>query len=506
MTAIAEREDAAVSVPSVAPDVRDRLAPPAPDDRLRGWIVTGAVVAIAAVLRLVGLVHPRGMIFDEVYYAQDAWDLLHHGVEWEDRNNTGAFVAHPPLGKWCIALGEWLFGFNEFGWRISAVVASLISVLLIVRIARRLFGSTVLAGVAGLLMALDGMAFVTGRTALLDVFLMVFVLAGFYFLIRDREQRRRRWLSALDNGLDPKRRRPGFAVPWWRLAAAVMLGCALGVKWSAVWYIAAFMLLIFVWEWRARRSVGVPHAFRDTLIDELGWLFAFGMIVALVYLATWTGWFVTDDGWGRHWAAEHGQSEPPVWGALSNLIKYHQEVLEFHEGLSSPHTYQSWPWQWLLDARPVAYYWSTEVDCGAGSCAAEVLLLGTPLLWWSFIPALVAIIVWGLAKRDWRSWALLVAVAAGFLPWLNYPDRTMFYFYALPAEPFLILAVVFALGMIGGYSRTSTVERRLTGAFIVAGYVTVIALCFAYFYPIYTGMAIPYDEWYARMWLDKLWI
>ena len=506
MTAIAEREDTAVGVPSVAPDVRDRLVPEPPADRLRGWIVTGAVVAIAAVLRFVGLVHPRGQIFDEVYYAQDAWDLLHHGVEWDDKNGTGAFVAHPPLGKWCIAIGEWLFGYNEFGWRISAVVASLISVLLVVRIARHLFGSTVLSGLAGLLMALDGMAFVTGRTALLDVFLMMFVLAAFYCLVRDRRSRRLRWLRAIAGGLDPTRRRPPFQIPWWRLGAAVLLGCALGVKWSAVWYVAAFLVLVFVWEWRGRRSAGVKHAFRDTLIDELGWLFLCGLIVIGVYLATWTGWFLTDDGWGRHWLQAHGQSETPVLGALDNLFRYHQEVLDFHEKLNTPHTYQSWPWQWILDARPVAYYWSTEVTCGASSCAAEVLLLGTPLLWWSFIPAIVAVIWWGIAKRDWRSWAVLAAIAMGFIPWLNYPDRTMFYFYALPAEPFLILAVVFALGMIGGHGRTTTVERRLTGAFVIAGYLVVVALCFAYFYPIYTGTPIPYDEWYARMWLDKLWI
>jgi dolichyl-phosphate-mannose-protein mannosyltransferase len=51
------------------------------------WMVTGLVVAIAAILRLVGVSRPKGYIFDEVYYPTDAWDLLHHGVEWDEKTN-----------------------------------------------------------------------------------------------------------------------------------------------------------------------------------------------------------------------------------------------------------------------------------------------------------------------------------------------------------------------------------------------------------------------------------
>ena len=34
------------------------------------------------------------------------------------------------------------------------------------------------------------------------------------------------------------------------------------------------------------------------------------------------------------------------------------------------------------------------------------------------------------------------------VPWFFFSSRTMFYFYALPAEPFLILAVIYVLGCI----------------------------------------------------------
>jgi 4-amino-4-deoxy-L-arabinose transferase-like glycosyltransferase len=80
------------------------------------------ITLIAAILRLVGISYPRGQMFDELYYATEAHTMLQHGVEWDESNNTAKYVVHPPLGKWCIALGEWLAGYDELGWRISAAV------------------------------------------------------------------------------------------------------------------------------------------------------------------------------------------------------------------------------------------------------------------------------------------------------------------------------------------------------------------------------------------------
>ena len=43
----------------------------------------------------------RGKIFDEVYYATEAQELLRFGYE----DNRGyMFIVHPPLGKWLIGL------------------------------------------------------------------------------------------------------------------------------------------------------------------------------------------------------------------------------------------------------------------------------------------------------------------------------------------------------------------------------------------------------------------
>ena len=76
-------------------------------------------------------------------------------------------------------------------------------ILILVRVAYRLFHSIVLAGAAGLLMTLDGFQLVLSRTSLLDIFLGLFVLATFAALLLDRDHYRRRWLRALEDGYDP---------------------------------------------------------------------------------------------------------------------------------------------------------------------------------------------------------------------------------------------------------------------------------------------------------------
>ncbi|GAA3738089.1 dolichyl-phosphate-mannose--protein mannosyltransferase [Micromonospora maritima] len=526
--------------------VRRRLA--TVDDRIgrgQAWLATTVVVVIAAILRFVGLSHPPGKIFDETYYAKDAYGLVDRGVEWNYKDNGPSYVVHPPLGKWLIGLGEWAFGYQdtetnisvpghlvttapEFGWRFGAAVAGTVSVLLLVRIGRRMFRSTTLGCAAGLLLALDGFHLVLSRSAILDIFLLLFVLAAFGALVLDRDARRRRWARALEAGLDPTLRgragRPPSGWrdwPWWRFAAGVLLGCACAVKWSGLYFVPAFALLVLLWEVGVRRSAGVRRPWRDAILDELPWLLVAGVLMVVTYVATWSGWLLSDDGYYRlaaRYPNTPGLSDTPVIGPLINLWEYHKAAYGFHTQLDDPHKYQSWPWQWLLLGRPVAFYWSGDGSCGAASCASEVLLLGTPLLWWSFLPALAATVWLGLARRDWRAGAILLSVAAGLLPWFWFAldGRTMFSFYAAPAVPFLVLAVVYVLGAIATPAPVSgtapppsteqVADRRLVGGIIAGAYLLLVALCFGYFYPVFVGRLLPYADWSARMWLDGRWI
>ena len=151
--------------------------------------MTLTLTLVAAAVRLwnLGLPTDRGTpVFDEKHYAPQAWQMLRNGgVE----DNPGyELVVHPPLGKQLIALGEMVMGYNGWGWRLSAALAGTVCVLLIVRIVRRMTRSTLLGGLAGVLLIADGVSHVQARIGMLDIFLAMFVLAAFGCLVIDREQ------------------------------------------------------------------------------------------------------------------------------------------------------------------------------------------------------------------------------------------------------------------------------------------------------------------------------
>ena len=111
------------------------------------------------------------------------------------------------------------------------------------RIARRMTRSTLLGCVAGLLLALDGLEFVMSRTALLDIFVMFWVLAAFGCLVIDRDRSRARLAAAVlrdaeradaaaEAGMRPLPPGPGprLGLRWWRVAAGLCLGLAMRVE------------------------------------------------------------------------------------------------------------------------------------------------------------------------------------------------------------------------------------------------------------------------------------
>ncbi|MDT0309097.1 phospholipid carrier-dependent glycosyltransferase [Streptomyces sp. DSM 44917] len=531
--------------------VRERLVPPYPPPATRLWGYFGLsasaaarlarwsgwggpllVALLAGVLRFVNLGSPDAVIFDETYYAKDAWSLLQHGYETEwpedadDRLMKGetplgegaAYVVHPPGGKWAIALGEWAFGMTPFGWRFTVALLGTLSVLMLCRIGRRLFRSTALGCVAGVLMAVEGLHFVMSRTALLDLVLMFWFLAAFGCLLVDRDRARARLLAGLPTGEDGQPRPDAevgqrLRLGWrpWRIAAGVCLGLACSTKWSGLYVLAAFGLLTVLWDAAARRTAGAPRPYAAALRRDAVPAFLGTVPVALAaYLATWTGWFATSGGYYRDWAGREGAGESAYgWipGPLRSLWHYTSEVYSFHVGLTSEHDYESHPWTWIVTARPVTYFYesspSGENGCTYRSgCAREVLALGTPLLWWTACFALAYCLYRWLFRRDWRAGAVLCGVAAGWLPWFMYAERTIFYFYAVVLVPFLCLAVTMLIGAILGPPGCPE-RRRVTGIVAAGVLVLLIAWNFIYFYPIYTGTEIPVDGWRDRMWLDS---
>ena len=423
--------------------------------------------------------------------APEAAASPHRGAGIEENPAFGV-VVHPPLGKQLIAIGEWLFGYNSFGWRFASAIAGTLCILLIIRIARRLTGSTLLGGIAGILLICDGVSHVNARTVLLDVFTEVFVLGAFACLLADRDQVRRRLTDAVHGlvGLSGADSLNGLKLGarWWRFAAGFLLGCATGVKWSGVYYIGFFGVLSVVWDYLARREAGVRRPLLGTVRrDLLPSLWSYVVIGIGTYIATWWAWFRSESAWPRHvligpteatWKGDSGVPSGGIWHKLANLWdnafwQWTWRMLDFHSTLLSPgspgaddpnpanrHPWESKPWTWPMGTRPVLYYAPPDkpaTGCGdrVQNCVQRIFLIGTPMLWWISLFVAGWALWRAIGRLDWRYAAVLVGYSAGYLPWFANLDRQMYFFYATPIAPFLVLGIVLILGDVLGSRRSA---------------------------------------------------
>jgi len=400
------------------------------------------VLIFAALTRFINLGRPNELVFDEVYYVDGARDFLQTGVEVDGASPE--FIVHPPVGKWAIAIGIKLFGDNSFGWRFSAALVGVLSVALVYVIAQQLFHSQFLSISAAALMSLDGLHLVMSRTALLDIFLSFFLLLSFYLLITNRL-----WLMSISMGL------------------------ALGTKWSALYVLAALGIYLLI----SRRE------FIKTALQC-------GVIPLFVYLVSWSGWFLSDKGWSRDYSTN----------PLISWIHYHREMLNFHTGLTTEHSYEASAWNWLVLGRPTSFFYATPKSCGSSSCSQEVLAIGTPVLWWLGVIALFTTVGYFIHRRERNAGLILMFWLSSYLPWLAFPERTMFFFYAIAFQPFMVLGIIYV-----AEKAFEKVESRAERRRYFLGFIALIALCFAYFYPLFVGGVMTYADWYARMWLSN-WI
>ncbi|MFI0351220.1 dolichyl-phosphate-mannose--protein mannosyltransferase [Actinomadura sp. 9N407] len=513
------------------PSMRDRLAA-----LPWGWLGPLLVSAVAGLVVFHRLGSPHAIIWDETYYAKDGWSLLRYGVErnWnvdaEGRpanmfflagnpeaglGRGGLWSAHPPVGKWLIAAGIAVFGADPFGFRFAAGAAGVLAVLILARTARRMTGSTPLGCAAGLLLALDGVWLVSSRTAMLDIFLLLWTLAGFACLVVDRDRTRTGLTARLDGA--------GLGGPFlwhrWRIGAAVFFGLACATKWSGIYVLAAFWLLALVWDLNARKDAGVARPWRGMLkLDLLPSFAQVWAVAAIVYLAGWWGWFASGTGlqqamfgrslpgFQRYWADQHASDIWPTFlNPLRSLWHYHAMTLEFHSGVRSGNPAQSWPWDWPLLSKPAVMYRGDPAlgqdGCDAARCVSQVVDLGNPAIWWLSTAALLALLAIAPLVRDWRIAAVAVGYLATWLPWFPaaFDDRTMYSTYSLQMLPFAVLAIVLLYQRIIERYGTAPSARAALAAGGLA-YLLVAAVILRYFYPILSAEVISEPAWQARMW------
>ncbi|NMW88232.1 phospholipid carrier-dependent glycosyltransferase [Mobiluncus curtisii] len=529
---------------------------------LWGWLGPLVVSILVFLTRVVRLDAIKTLVFDETYYVKDAYGLIKRGyeVQWpKDYDSTfltgsfktpleGAFVVHPTVGKWLIGLGIKLFGNQPFGWRIAVCIAGAVAVYLVGRIVWELFGNARMATLASVMMGLDGVQIALSRTAILDIILEMFILLGVLCVVHDQLSYRPRLIAALAS-VDATRRteqlrqrfrraknataansrgssRPStgsgstsvfsnFSLAWgpscwwrpWLFAAGIAFGLAMSVKWSGLYVLAVFGIFVFLRELSARWSTEPRWIGSSVLTGGIPAFVNLVPIAFLTYVASWIGWFTHSQAWGH-----------TNRGLVADWLDYHRQIFVFHTNLDATHPYMANPWGWLLQLRPTSFYYQ-EVpgDCGSSRCIAAVNSLGNPILWWVGFVAFFLIIIAAFGFLDWRAGLIFTGYMATWLPWLVYSNRTIFTFYTVVISPFMIMAVIYLLGLLmgawritkdknwtGRYNLVPALSQVSRGEFITALMILVFIFSAAvFFFPIWTGMPMPEDHYGWRMWLNN---
>lgn len=441
-------------------------------------------------------------IFDEKHYVPQAWDMVRStfnpllgGIE----SNPGfGLVVHPPLAKQLIAYGEYIFGYSPWGWRLITAAFGVATVLMIMALARRLSRNGVVAAMAGFIAVADGVLLVSSRFGMLDIFLVFFVTGAAWALAADFQRQARHFAAHGGSA------RSG--VRWWRFTAGVFLGLALSVKWSGLYYMAFFGIYLVLADAYARYRYGGAARPLTTAImkDSLASFWALVLVPVALYAWSWRAWFASETAVFRH-AATDGtlDADSPLHllpDTIASWFYYHASVLEFHGSLTSSgghsHPWDSKPWSWLAATRPILYSAEGPFDCIFGQCRQDIYLFGTPAIWWVIVPALLWAGWATIVRRELNYVLPLVTFSAGFWPWVASYDRQMYFFYAAPLIPFVIVILALMCGRLIGTGTPVTVPKlHLTsmpvGTIAVAGYLGLVAAMFIGFSPMLFGYPTP---------------
>ena len=395
-----------------------------------------AIALFAELLFLWRLAIPHKLMFDEIHYVPATRMLRSLGGPVN--------IEHPLLGKTIIAVGIMIFGDNPFGWRFFSTLAATVvvtGVFAILWLGLRRLRPAVLGA---LLTVLNFTVFVQARIAMLDGFMAAFVVVGMACLL---------WSM----------RATGDSV--WRrwLAGSVLLGLAVGTKWTALPYVAFAGAAYVVLRWR--RSDRWPG------LHPLAALAILGTASATAYLLTFaSAFFYTRD---------------PL--TLATLIPFQQDMYAQQTQVLPPHTYQSPWWSWPLALRPIWYLYEPVDGAQRG-----VLMIGNPAVMWGGLVAVLACLWAWVRSRSVAAGAAAMLWIGGIAVWAVIPKSLGFYYYYYLPSIWLGIAIAVA------FDHWRARLRYWDEAFLL-----LAAVMFVHFYPILSAGALKGPGSFGRwMWFD----
>lgn len=464
-------------------------------------LVLIAILFFAFITRIYRVDLPKKYVFDEVYHAVTAKLINQNDLrayEWWNpppEPDTAVDWLHPPLAKYTQALGMKIFGENSFGWRISSVVFGVFVILVTYLLAYELFQHRALSLLAAGLASLDGLLLVQSRVAMNDIHVTFFILLTLLLYVRYRKK----VATLLIMKVQP---RFAWTKVWLAvIAVALSAGLALGSKWSG----AFVVMIVLISEGALWLKRYWPYTYLPPHRAQVPWPVTIGSLVILsllpvvIYVGAYTHMFAQGKSlWcnqkqavlGTCYQEEIKVGETLIYrGYLSHFLELHRQIWWYQTNLKATHPYQSRPWQWFLDLRPVWYF----VEYPQDHVIRNIYAFGNPALFWLGDVAVVASgiwLLWQIIRRRQLTpqfWAMLFTLFSYVCVWALWQlsPRIMFFYHYTPAVPLLSVLLSFWLVKIWSAKRATRLARLL----VVISLLCIVA-CFGLWYSHWTGLPV----------------
>jgi dolichyl-phosphate-mannose--protein O-mannosyl transferase len=343
---------------------------------------------------------------------------------------------------------------------------------------------------------------------------MFFALLGFGAILLDRKwsaERLALWIKK--RGARGRTTDWGPALWWrpWLILAGLSFGLDSAVKWNGVYFLAFFAVYSVIVDLVARRRAGIEFWITGTIFKQGPTTFLLTVPIALAgYLVSWTGWFVTKGGYDRTWADQPGNAWKGAFAwvphTIQSFLQNEYQVWNYNVNENSPHPYAANPFTWLLMTRPTSMYFSSnnygQGGCESSFCGSSITGIANPLIWYAGVAAAIYLLYRLIKYREWRVGLILTGLGAGYLPWLLYTDRTVFQFYTIAFEPYLLLAIAFVASKLIG-SRADPGPKRDAGMRWILVFLVAAVAISVFFWPLWTGIQVDFSYMQLHYWIPS---
>lgn len=405
--------------------------------------------------------------FDEIYHTRNAQEI-------KNGQYLYAFV-HPLFGTTLISIGMSVFGVSPFGWRIMGALAGILMMPVLYMMIKTLFDKTKLSVFGTILLGVEFMHFTTSRIGTLEPFSILFIMLSYYFMFRyfftnfyDADQKQQfKWLAA----------------------SGIFMGCSIATKFTGVYAGIGLGVLFFInylqryFEFddaknnKKRITRKLSSSSKDKVLLEQAndydmIISSFGIhtkktgiwcIIWFIFvpLAIYFGSFIP-----LNIVKGEGFSIAAVWNQTMSMYNY-------HANLDATHPYQSVWWQWILDIRPIWYYYRNS-EAGYNTISA----MGNPIIYWVGAVSMLATFYYAIKDKCQTAILISVSYLAQLVPWL-FVTRCVFIYHYYPSVPFMILGIVYAAKRL---VQTNPKYEKAVKVFVV-----VAVLLFIIFLPVISG-------------------